>query len=121
MEDNKQTLENLVKKPIMEAHGKVENTQPTMLEQVWGYNELARYGTMDEDVYRNQVDEMNRSDLETHARKLGVVVVESTTRLREKLFTAFRTYVSLVRKPADLPKSKTITDSAALRVLAEGR
>jgi len=109
------------KKPIIETHGKVEGLKPTTLEQIWGHNELSRYGTVDENVYRQQVDEMSRTDLEAHARKLGVVIVESTTRLRDKLVKEFRTHQSLLYRP-DSPKQPEITlDEKVKRILAEGR
>ena len=116
-------LEAITKPAIMETHGRDESagTQPTNLEQVWGYNELSKFGTNDEAVYQKQLDEMLRIDLETHARRHNVIIVESTARLREKLLNNFKTYVSLLHKPADKKKSQYKPDAAALKVLSEGR
>jgi hypothetical protein len=107
----------------IQAHGKIENNnQPTLLEQVWGYNELSKYGTLDETEYVTKLADMNRSDLENHARTLGVVVVESTARLRDKLIGEFRQYTSLLHKPAPAEHLKGgKPDAAALKILAEGR
>jgi hypothetical protein len=111
------------KKKLTESHGKVEGSQPTMLEQVWGFNELSKYGTLDEAEYKQRLDEMNRTDLETHARKIGVVIVESSARLQDKLLQEFRNYVFYLRKPA--PKVQTqsqgkVSDEVR-RILAEGK
>jgi hypothetical protein len=110
------------KEKVIEAHGKEDSTQPTMLEQVWGYNELSKYGTVDVNAYRQNIDEMNRTDLEAHARKVGVIVVESTARLKGELVKAFENYIFYLRKPA--PKAPTANGKVGedvRRILAEGR
>lgn len=107
-------------KPILETHGKDE-TVPTTLEQIWGFNEMARYGTLDENEYRRQVQEMNRPDLESHARRVGVIIVESSARLQESLVKEFRSYVSLLRKPVNSIKSNPDISEEVRKILAEGR
>lgn len=112
------------KKPIIETHGKVEEPpkfQPTLLEQIWGDDNMTRYGTLDEEAYAKQVNEMTRSDLEAHARKVGVIIVESSIRLREKLLGEFRSYLHLVRRPVTPPSPHVVLNDAAKKVLAEGR
>jgi hypothetical protein len=107
---------------VMECHGKVETTQPTRLEQIWGgFNEMARYGTTDEGVYSAEVTEMNRSDLEAHARKVGVVIVEDSARLRDKLISEFRNYITYLNKPATVAKKPEAPSEAVRKILAEGR
>lgn len=106
---------------MIETHGKIDSTQPTSLDQVWGYNALAQFGTTDEADYQKQLDDMLRIDLETHARRQGVMVCESTARLREKLLNNFRSFVALLNKPADAKKTTMTPDQATLKVLAEGR
>ena len=109
-------------KTVTEAHGKEETTQPTLLEQVWGFNELSKYGTVDKATYERQIDEMNRTDLESHARKVGVVVVESTARLKGELVKAFDSYVFYLRKPAPkAPSAKGEVSDEVRRILSEGR
>ena len=111
------------KKKIIETHGKVENEkfQPTLLEQVWGQTDMSRYGTLSETEYNQKLENMTRADLEAHARQMGVVIVEHSPRLKDKLLAEFRTYVSLIRKPVEAAKGPTKLNDAALRVLAEGR
>jgi hypothetical protein len=111
----------MAKKKIIETHGKVAETQPTHLEQVWGFNEHSKYGTTDEKVYESRLNEMTRADFETEARRHGTIIAESTARLKENLLRDFRIYVSLLTKPANRPISKEKPDAAALKVLAEGR
>lgn len=111
------------KKKRIEAHGKLEDvkTQPSTLEQVWGYSGLSRFGVKSEAEYKEKVDDMQRADLERETRRLGQVVVESTTRLRENLLRLFRTEAAALNRPADKPQSRTAPDAAALKVLSEGR
>ena len=110
-------------KKMIETTGKTETTQPTMLEQVWGYNELSKYGTVDEEKYQEEIQDMHRADLETHARKVGVIITENTNRLREKLLTEFRSYVALLHKPSEEPKKNISAkqQSIALKILSEGK
>jgi len=112
------------KKHIIETHGKVEDIQkfqPTLLEQVWGDDGLSRYGTIDEVEYTRRLDDMTRTDLETHARMMGVVITESSLRLKEKLLGEFRSFSSLMRKPVVHSKPFVKVSDAAMKVLAEGR
>lgn len=111
------------KKKVIETHGKVDSDkfQPMLLEQVWGVDNLAKYGTMDRVVYSKRIDGMTRADLEAHARQMGVVIVEHSPQLKEKLMREFDSYVSLLRKPLDSPRTPTTPSEAALKVLAEGR
>jgi hypothetical protein len=116
-------MANKSKKKVLETHGKVddEKFQPTLLEQVWGQPDISRYGTLDEAEYIQKLEGMTRADIEAHARQQGVVVVEHTPRLKEKLIAEFRSFASLLRKPVDTPKSPNKLSDAAMKVLSEGR
>jgi hypothetical protein len=116
-------------KTMIETHGKVEG-EPTTLEQVWGFNAYARYGTLSEAEYEQSLREMNRSDLENHARKVGVVIVESSVRLKDKLTSEFHRYVaSLEKSPSTTstntkregPIPKNTLPEDVRNILAEGR
>jgi hypothetical protein len=107
-------------KQFTETHGKVEGA-PTTLEQVWGYNELSKYGTLDENAYKQQVIEMNRTDLESHARRIGIVIVESSERLKENLIKEFKNYVIYLRKPITEAKSQPQLPPEVKKILSEGR
>lgn len=86
---------------MIETHGKVEEEgkEYTMLEQVWGFNEMSKYGTKDEAEYLQQLDDMNRLELESHARRVGVVCIDSSVRLKEKLVNEFNKYYTYLQKP----------------------
>ena len=92
-----------------------------MLEQIWGFNEHAKYGTLDESEYEKTLANMNRSDLEAHARKLGVVILESSERLQNKLRQEFKNYILSLRRPANPNKPVTTADADVKKILAEGR
>jgi len=113
------------KKVMVETHGKLEDDaprfQPTLLEHIWGDDGMSRYGTSDEAEYTRRLDQMTRADLEVHARQMGVIITENSTRLREKLLSAFRSYSSLIRKPAPTPQTPAKVSEEALSVLREGR
>jgi hypothetical protein len=111
------------KKPIIEIHGKVENQpyQHTLLEQIWGTDTLSRYGTLDEQEYIHRIDNMTRADLEAHARQMGVVIVENSLRLKDKLIGEFKNYLALTRKPVNQNYPQTKISEAAKKILSEGR
>lgn len=115
------------KHQILECNGKSEPEQkpfiPTTLEAVWGYNELSRYSTVDEQEYRALLMDMSRADLENHARKHQVSIVESSDRLREKLMNQFNGYVASLKKPLNQKLAKVPVSQLeqARKILAEGR
>ncbi len=114
-------------KDLIETHGKTddeprEKFAPTLLEQVWGADNLSRYGTIDETAYTRRLQNMTRTDLEAHARQMGVVIVEHTPRLYDKLLNEFRSYVALARKPMTaVSNGAGKMSDAAQKVLSEGR
>jgi hypothetical protein len=124
--------EKQAEKSMIETHGKIEDlspatSMPTRAEQLWGgFNELARYGTLKEEEYESQLNDMNRTDMEAHARRVGVLVVESSARLKESLKKEFRIYVSTLNRPSHLTNGAVVTKKPLLtdevkKILAEGR
>lgn len=111
-----------MKKKQIEAHGKVEGGTLTTLEQVWGFNELAKYGTNKYSEYESQINEMNRPELETHARRVGVVIVQDSFRLKASLLSEFNKYITFLSGPPknNVPANTKVSD-VAKRILAEGR
>lgn len=108
------------KKKLIEATGKEESLEPTTLEQIMGFNELSRYNTMEASVYENQLGDMNRTDLEAEARRVGAIIVEDTTRLRNGLKKEFEAYVNTLRKPKHITRPITLSKEAE-NILKEGR
>lgn len=133
-----------LQKPIIETTGKIEDEEikpvpavvphapilpkriPRTLEETWGgFNEMSRYGTMDENEYKSKIRIMSRTDLESHARQLGIVIVESTSRLQDRLINTFQNYVATVKGPTDLvtgaDTGKPVITDEIKNILAEGR
>ena len=109
-------------KKQININGKVDDGKPTLFDQLFGNNNGdSKYGTVDEEIYESQVNEMTRSDLELHARKLRIGLVPETDRLRRNLIAEFRGYVSTLRRPnVDLPQSNKPSKQLE-KILAEGR
>lgn len=106
---------------LKQIHAKVDSPKPTMLDQVWGFNEISRYGTVDEVEYQAKLKDMTRADLENHARSVGCLVLESSERLREALLKQFRGYVLSLRKPDSNTTRPGKISPEVKRVLDEGR
>ncbi len=109
-------------KKQIQINGKVDDGKPTMLDQLFNnHDDNAKYGTTSEDVYETQLNEMTRSDLEIHARKLRIGLVPETDRLRRNLLNEFRGYVAGLNRPnINLAKTQKPSDQLK-KILAEGR
>lgn len=108
-------LENL-----SQTHGKLENVQYKTLDQIWGDTGSGRYSTNDEKEYLNIISEMNKSDLQAHANKIGLVPIDNRELLTKRLMAEFKKFVSLYK----IPKTKENTvrlDKKAKDVLSEGK
>ncbi len=108
-------------KNLSQTHGKEEKFEPTTLDQIWGDDGLNVYGTMVEDQYENQIDEMNISDLQTHASRVGIIPIDNRNTLRERLLREFRKHVASYRKPLDNPSPDPVLSDEMMKILSEGR
>ncbi|MAH48999.1 hypothetical protein CMI37_24440 [Candidatus Pacearchaeota archaeon] len=108
-------------KNLSQAHGKEEKFEPTTLEQIWGDDGSSAYGTLNENQYTNQVDEMNMSDLQTHASTVGIIPIDNRHTLRERLLREFRKHVSSYKKPVHQAESTTHADPEVMKILSEGK
>jgi hypothetical protein len=107
-----------------QTHGKEENFEPSTLDQIWGDDGMSKYDTMDEKVYLKQLDEMGRTDLETHASTLGIVPTGDRERLEVRLLDEFRRHVYGYQVPKMQRKSNNNIEnlpSHIRRILEEGR
>jgi len=86
---------------LSQVHGKEEKREyePTTLDQIWGDDGTGRYGTMDLEEYKSQIDDMSRTDINAHAADLGVIPVEDRTSLEKRLTDEFINHVGSYRKP----------------------
>ena len=107
---------------LSQAHGKEETFQPTTLDQVWGDTGISEYRTMDENEYKQEIDDMNKSDLQAHASKKGLIPIDDKNMLIKRLMEQFRRHVNQYRAPQDITdnSSEKLTDRDK-RTLEEGR
>jgi hypothetical protein len=107
---------------MKETTGKIALV-PNSLDEMMGFNQLARYGTLVEAEYSEKVTQMTRTELEDESRRLNVVVVDSDSRLRDNLMKEFRQYVAYLRKPAPAKASKAKSQYSEefQKILSEGK
>lgn len=106
---------------LHQTHGKVEEFEPSTLDQVWGDDGFTVYKTLNEKEYLEKLDEMAKVDLQAHATKVGLIPTDNVMLLREKLLKEFRRHVSLYRRPK-ATKEKQINLSKEVKdILGEGK
>lgn len=107
---------------LEQSHGKEENFQPTTLDQIWGDDGLGKYSTTNEEEYKKELDEMNKTDLESHANSLGILPAGDRIRLEERLVYEFQRHFNNYRMPADT-NSTTNADvpDHVRKILEEGK
>jgi len=102
---------------IHQAHGKDENRDTVQsLDQLWGDDGLSKYKTLDLAEYTTQLAEMNKTDLQNHAAKLGLVPIDSRDLLVKRLVAEFKKHVTKYEKVRK-PESKDSDKEAAVRKL----
>ena len=112
----KKSLESL-----SQIHGKEEKFKPTTLDQVWGESGNTKYGTTDVNDYIRKLEDMNTTDLQTHAHVIGFVPVDDRVTLMKKLIGEFKKHISGFQKPTDqLPHNRPPSDEVK-KILSEGR
>ncbi len=108
-------------KKQVQINGKVEKFQPTTLDQIWGDTGMSKYQTMNSAEYEKQLDNMSFTDIQNHARKIGVFPTDNRTFLIKKLMTEFRAYVNQFHAPTEAKKIEKPVSAEVLKILAEGR
>jgi hypothetical protein len=103
---------------LSQTHGKVEN--PVTLDQIWGNDGKAKYGTLDVAEYEKNLKEMVKSDLQAHALKIGLIPIDDRESLVKRLKQEFVKYVSQFKTRPTVNNTKTLS-KAARDILAEGR
>ena len=105
---------------LSQTHGKLEDSQYKTLDQIWGDDGSSKYKTLNLDDYLNYLSELNKSDLQDHAKKIGLVPVDNRETLTTRLASEFKKYMSMFR----LPKNSTNLvnlDKQSKDVLSEGK
>lgn len=114
MPKKKSKLDNL-----NQTHGKLENKAIT-LDQIWGDDGKRKYGTLDLTEYEKTLREYNKSDLQNHAIKIGLVPVDDRETLIKRLKQEFNKYVSQFKARPDLTNSVKLSKKSK-DTLSEGR
>jgi len=112
-------------KNLSQTHGKKKEEkeyEPTTLDQVWGDEGLSVYGTMNQEEYQSQLDNYNRTDLQAHASRLGIVPLDDRNRLTKTLVSEFKKHVSAFRRPSEAEKKvEDDTHERVRKLLSDGR
>jgi len=114
MPKKKSKLDNL-----SQAHGKLENKAIT-LDQIWGDDGKRKYGTLNLAEYESTLREYNKSDLQNHAIKIGLVPIDDRETLIKRLKTEFNKHVSQFRARPDVTNSAKLSKKSK-DTLSEGR
>lgn len=98
-----------------------EKFVPSTLAQLIDRDDgLWKYSTADFEEYKSQLDDMNTSDLRSHASKQGVLPVTSRERLVKRLLTEFTKHYNQYQKPSSVNVSKKAS-KAVMDILAEAK
>lgn len=112
------------KKEMLQIHGKEENNnkkQPSSLDEILGET-LSIYTANSSEEYRRQLTEMNMTDLQSHAYKIGLVPTPDRKVLTDRLVQEFVKWNSRYGSNVTTGKIKSVEDldSKAQKILREG-
>tara|TARA_Y100000310_G_scaffold333401_1_gene410879 strand:- start:2390 stop:2767 length:378 start_codon:yes stop_codon:yes gene_type:complete len=109
-------------KQLAQTHGKLDGESvPSTLDQIWGDTGLTKYKTMDVEKYEEQLGEFNKTDLQAHATKIGLIPVDNTIELKKRLVREFKKHVSKYQATAQKPRDHKALNTEALKILSEGK
>lgn len=111
------------KKEMLQIHGKEETIkkQPSSLDEILGET-LSIYTVNNSEEYRKQLAEMNMTDLQTHAYKIGLVPTPDRKVLTDRLVQEFVKWNSRYGSNINTGQVKSVDDldSKAKKILREG-
>lgn len=105
---------------LSQTHGKLEDIEYKSLDQIWGDTGLSRYNTTNLEEYINFIHDMNKSDLQAHANKVGLVPIDNRETLTKRLVAEFKKFTSTF----NIPKTKDNTiklNKETKNILSEGK
>lgn len=105
---------------LSQTHAKEETTQPTTLDQIWGDTGMSKYKTLIESEYVNELNDMMKVDIQSHASKLGLIPIDNTDLLKRRLVAEFRKHISQFNKPSTAVQNENISKEAR-KILSEGK
>jgi hypothetical protein len=106
----------------VEVDGRSLSNNPTALEQIWGYDGLSKYGTLDVEEYTAKINDMLPVDLQNHAREVGLRPDVEVKVLKERLLREFQLHVASYKgaaKPVINSSAKSLPKDIN-RILREG-
>jgi hypothetical protein len=120
----KKTKNTVTLEAIAQLDGKAEdsnNTTPGSLDQIMGES-ISIYGATSPEEYISQLAEMNQTDLQAHAYKVGLIPVEDRRVLVERLVKEFRIWASRHAPVQNQNNSVGMNDISAevRKILREG-
>jgi len=105
---------------LHQTHGRVDN--PVTLDQVWGETGNQKYGTLDVNEYTKYLEDLNRSDLQDHAVKMGLVPIDNRETLTARLIKEFQKHIAHFNVMKNIKTQKTSDLSKEVRdILSEGK
>jgi hypothetical protein len=111
------------KKEMLQIHGKEETNQkpPSSLDEILGET-LSIYTANSSEEYRNQLAEMNMTDLQAHAYKIGLVPTPDRKVLTDRLAQEFIKWNSRYGSNVATGQVKSVDDldAKAKKILREG-
>lgn len=111
------------KKEMLQIHGKEEKTQkqPSSLDEILGET-LSIYTANSSEQYRGQLAEMNMTDLQSHAYKIGLVPTPDRKVLTDRLVQEFVKWNSRYGSNVATGQVKSVEDldAKAKKILREG-
>jgi hypothetical protein len=105
---------------LSQTHGKLENIEYKTLDQIWGDDGSTKYKTSNPEDYLNYLNDMNKSDLQAHAKIIGLVPVDSRETLTKRLVSEFKKFNSLYKLPKN-KETKVDLNKEAKNILSEGK
>jgi hypothetical protein len=106
---------------MQQAHGKVEQFEPSTLEQIWGDDGSGTYGTSNENEYLEQLNGMAKVDMQAHATKVGLIPIDNMDILRSRLVKEFRRHLNLYQKPKVRQNPNPALSKEVKNILGEGK
>ena len=86
--------------------GRVDKRNPSTIDQLFGFDDGNKFGTLDYNEYEAKLDNMTLSDLQQEAEKINCPPIDDKERLKRSLKNEFRIYASNY----NIPKSPPPTD-----------
>ena len=105
---------------LSQTHGKTEEKEYLTLEQVWGDDGLSKYKTLDENEYLEFLNQLNKTDLQAHASKIGLIPIDNRDSLTKRLIKEFKKHVALYKAPKS-NKTKIKLNKDASDILSDGK